>query len=132
MQRKAKYLDLKTQSRVDLDFDDSSLLGKTFKNDLLKAKYLVQKTVHVGNKSYESQKFLAQSKPDNEAFKLIAKRSGLDTSRESSKLEIKRIPSLVGTRLNESFSSTIKGRAGVVTNQIYGGNKILSGLNQQT
>ena len=76
-------MEYKAQSKVDLDFDESSLLGKSFKNDLLKAKYLVQKTVHIGKKSLESHKFLAQSKPDNETFKLIAKRSGVDTSRES-------------------------------------------------
>jgi hypothetical protein len=43
-----------------------------------------------------------------------------------------RIPSLAGTRFNESFSSTIKGRAGIATNQIYGGFKILNGFNEKT
>ena len=83
MQRQARYLDYKQQPRVDSDFDESYLLGKKFKNDLLKAKYLVQKTVHIGKNSWESHKFLAQSKPDSEAFKQIAKRTGFDTSRES-------------------------------------------------
>lgn len=131
MQRHAKYLDYKQQSRVDLDFDESQLLGKKFKNDLLKAKYLVQKTVHIGKKNWASNKFLAQSKPDSEAFKQVAKRTGFDTSRESSKMEVKRIPLLNGTRGNESFVSVTKQRAGVAASQIYGGSKELTKLKDQ-
>jgi hypothetical protein len=63
---------------------------------LLKAKFLVQKTVHEGKKNLESAKYLASSKPDSEAFRQITKRTCLDTSRESSRFDIRRIPSIGG------------------------------------
>lgn len=41
MKRAAKYLDYKNQFKFDSDFDESILLGKSFKNNFTKAKFLV-------------------------------------------------------------------------------------------
>ena len=45
MQRQAKYLQYKSQSRIDFEYEPSALDGKSFKNELLKSKFLVQKSV---------------------------------------------------------------------------------------
>jgi hypothetical protein len=41
MRRRAKYLEYNNRSRLDESFDETELMGKTFKNDLLKSKFIV-------------------------------------------------------------------------------------------
>lgn len=41
MKRRAKYLEYNNRSRLDESFDETELMGKTFKNDLLKSKFVV-------------------------------------------------------------------------------------------